>query len=60
MDLGGLVHHLVHGQRDEVAEHDVDHGTHSRHGRAHSEPSEAGFRNWGVQHPVFAKFFQQA
>src|SRR5216110_3054650 len=33
--LGGLVHHLVHGEGDEVAEHHVHDRAHAGHGRAH-------------------------
>ena len=60
MDFGGLVDHLVHGQSDEVSEHDVDHGTHSRHGCAHGEAGEACFRNRRIEHAVFAELLQQA
>jgi hypothetical protein len=60
MDFGGLVHHLVHGQRDEVAEHDVDHRTHSGHRRAHGKPGEARFGNRRIEHALFAELFEQA
>src|SRR5713226_8130087 len=40
--LGGLVHHLVHGQRDEVAEHHVDDRPHAGHGGAHADAGIAG------------------
>src|SRR6266852_5598246 len=40
--LGGLVHHLVHGQRDEVAEHHVDDRPHAGHRRPHTDSGVAG------------------
>ena len=59
MNFGGLVDHLVHGQSDEVAEHDVDDRPHAGHGRAYGESGESGFGNRRVEHAVFAEFFQQ-
>ena len=35
MNFRRLIHHLIHGQCDEVAKHDIYHRTHSRHGGAH-------------------------
>src|SRR5450755_1925267 len=60
MDFGGLIDHLVHGQCDEVAEHDVDYRTQSGHGGTYGESGETGFGDWRVEHAVFAEFFQQA
>ena len=60
MNLGGLVHHLVHGEPDEIAEHDVDHRTHAGHRGAHGNAGEAGFRNRRVEHALGAELFHQA
>ena len=58
--FGGLVHHLIHGQGQEVAEHDVDHRAQARHGRADANSSKAGFRNRRVDHALGAEFFHQS
>ncbi len=40
MHFGRLVHHLIHRQREEVAEHDVDNGPQSGHRRANTYARE--------------------
>src|ERR1700722_2570637 len=59
MNFGGLVDHLVHGQGNEVAKHDVDYRTHSGHGRANGKSGEAGFGNWSIEDALFAEFLEQ-
>ena len=60
VDFGGLIHHLVHGEADEIAEHDVDHRTHAGHRGAHGDAGESGFGNRRVEHALGAEFFHQA
>ena len=60
MHLGGLVGDLVHGQGDEVAEHDVHDRTHPRHGRADRQPRDAGFGDGRVDDPRRPELFHQA
>src|SRR5882724_5959533 len=55
-----LVHHLVHRQRQKIAEHDVDHRPHSRHRRANTHSRESRLRNRRVNHALRAEFFHQA
>ena len=45
MDLRRLVHDLIHDQREEVAEHDVDDGAHPGDRGAEAEAGDAGLRN---------------
>ena len=56
MDLGRLVHHLVHDQADEVAEHDVDDRPKPGHGRAHSKARKSRFRDGRIDHAIGAEF----
>ena len=58
--LGGLVDELVHHQRQEVAEHEVDHRTHAGHGGADRHAGEAGFADGRVAHPFGAELLDQA
>ena len=60
VDLGCLVHDLVHRQRDEIAEHDIDDGTHARHSSTHAHASDAGFRNRRINDTRGTKLFNQA
>ena len=60
MNLGRLIHHLVHDQPGEIAEHDVDHRTHTGHRRADADAGEAGFRDRRVEHAVGAELLHQA
>ena len=59
MHLGGLIHQLVHCQRQEIAEHDVDNRSQTRHRRSHSHPREARFRDRRVHHSLSAEFLHQ-
>src|SRR6266851_8735031 len=59
MNLGCLIDHLVHSQRDEIAEHDIDDGTKPGHGCTDSNASKASFGNWGIHYPLGAKFLHQ-
>src|SRR5438552_5284430 len=59
MNFGGLINHLVHGQRDEIAEHDVDDGSKPGHGCPDSNASKASFGNWSIHYPLGAKFLHQ-
>ena len=60
MSFGGLVHHLVHGEGDEVAEHNVDYGTQAGHGGADRDAGESGFGNGSIDDALGAEFFHQA
>ena len=60
MDFGGLVHHLIHGEPDEIAEHDVDHRAHAGHRGAYGDTSEARFRDRRVEHALGAEFVHQS
>src|SRR5213080_3709476 len=53
VDLGRLVHDLVHCQRDEITKHDVDDGAHTGHRSPHAQAGE--YFEWctGLGH-VFA------
>ena len=59
VSFGGLVHHLIHGQRQEIAEHDVDHGSQARHRSAHANSGKASFGNWRIDYSFGAEFFYQ-
>ena len=60
VSLGRLIHHLVHRQGDEVAEHDVDDRTHARDGRAYANPGKAGLRYGCINHPAGTKLLDEA
>ena len=60
MDLRGLVDHLVHDDRQEVAEHDVDDRPHAGHRGADAEAGEAGFRDRRVDDAVLAELVDEA
>jgi hypothetical protein len=59
MDFGGLIHHLIHRQGEEVAEHDVDDRAHAGHRGAYPYTRETGFGDGRVDYPVRAKFFYE-
>src|SRR6202049_905770 len=59
MNFGGLIDHLVHGQRNEIAEHDIDDRTKAGHGCTDSNASKASFGNWGIHYSLGAKFLHQ-
>src|SRR5439155_23311842 len=60
MNLGGLIHHLVHDQRREVAEHDIDDRPHTRHRRADGNSGETGFRYGRVHYALCTEFLDQS
>jgi hypothetical protein len=60
VNLGGLIHHLVHHEGQEVTEHDVDHRAHSGHRGAHANARKSGLGNGRVDHAAGAKFFYQS
>ena len=60
MRLGRLIAELVHDQEDEIAEHQVHDGARAGHGGPHGEAHEARLRDRRVEHPVGAKFLDQA
>jgi hypothetical protein len=43
MDLGGLVHQLIHDKRQEVTKHDLEDRTQTGHGGANRNAECAGF-----------------
>ena len=57
--LGGLVGDLVHGQGQEIAEHDVDHRPHAGHGGADADAGKAGFGDRRVDHAGRAELLDQ-
>jgi hypothetical protein len=57
--LGGLVDHLVHRQRDEVAEHHVDDRPHAGHGGADTDAGVAGLGDRRVDHALGAKLLDE-
>ena len=59
MNLRRLIDHLVHRQRDEVAEHDVDHRSHAGHRRADPDAGDARFRNRRIDHALGAELLYQ-
>ena len=59
VNLRRLIDHLVHRQRDEVAEHDVDDRPHAGHRRADADAGDARFGNRRVDHALRAEFFHQ-
>ncbi len=60
MDFRRLVDDLIHRQSEEVAEHDVDDGTHTRHGAPTPRPVMPGFGDGRVEDAFGAKFLNQA
>ena len=59
VNLGRLIDHLVHGQRDEIAEHDVHHRAHAGHRRADASPAMPGFGDRRIDDALGAKFLHQ-
>ena len=60
MHLRSLVHDLIHRQRDEITEHDVDYGTHAGHGTPHSQSGNTCFRDRCINHTRGPKLFDQS
>ena len=60
MNLGGLIHHLVHREGQEVAEHDVDHRAHAGHRRADTYAGETSFGDGRIDDAVGAEFFDES
>ena len=58
--FGGLVDHLIHGEGEEVAEHDVDDGAQAGHGGADADAGESGFGDGSIDDALGAEFFDQA
>ena len=59
VDLGGLVHELIHDQRQEVAEHDVDDGPHAGHRGADADAGEPGLRDRRVDDALRAELVDE-
>jgi hypothetical protein len=60
MDLGGLIDELVHHERDEIAEHHLEHRPLARHGGADRHAERARFGDRRVDHALGAEFGEQA
>ncbi len=60
VNLRRLIDHLVHRQRNEVAEHDVDDRPHAGHRRADTDTGDPRFGNRRVDHALGAEFFYQS
>ena len=60
VNLGRLVHDLVHCQRDEITKHDVDNGAHTGHRSADAQAGNTCFRDGCIDHARGPKFFDQA
>ncbi|OQC33497.1 MAG: hypothetical protein BWX70_00094 [Verrucomicrobia bacterium ADurb.Bin070] len=59
VELGGHIDELVDGQRDEIHEHDFDHGTLPRDRRADRDTGQRLFGDRGVTHALAAEFIDQ-
>ncbi|MPN27380.1 hypothetical protein SDC9_174811 [bioreactor metagenome] len=57
--LRRLVDQRIHGQRDEIHEHDLDHRLESAHRRPHGHGGDGGLGDRCVAHPLGAECFQQ-
>src|SRR5439155_15114545 len=57
--LGGLIDHLIHRQRDEVAEHHVDDRTHARHRGADADAGVARLGDRRVDDPLGAELLDE-
>src|SRR5881409_2653994 len=57
--LGGLVDHLIHRQRDEVAEHHVDDRAHARHRGADADAGVARLGDRRVDDPLGAELLDE-
>ena len=60
MDLRRLVRELVHDERHEVAEHDVDDRTHAGHRRSQPKASDPGFGDRSVEHAFGSELLDEA
>ena len=59
VNLRGLIDHLVHNERREITEHDVDDGTHARHCSPHGNARETGFGDRRIQHALGAELVDE-
>ncbi len=59
VDLRRLVRELVHDQGEEVAEHDVDDGTHAGHRGAEAEARDACLGDGRVEHTLAAELLHE-
>ena len=60
VNLGRLIHELIHRQSDEIPKHDVYHRSHPGHGGADADAAYAGFGDGRIDDAFRAKFFHQA
>jgi len=60
VNFRSLVHHLVHGERDEIAKHDVDDWTQSRHRGTDCHARETSLGDRRINHSRRAEFFHQS
>ena len=59
VDLRRLVDHLIHHQRQEVAEHDVDDRAHAGHRRTDGQAGKPGLGDRRVDHALRAELLHQ-
>ena len=59
IDLGRLIDQLVHDQRDEIAEHHLEHRPLPGHGGANRDAEGAGFRDRRIDHALAAELREQ-
>ncbi len=59
VSFGRLVHHLIHGQGQEIAKHDIDNRTQPGHRRADTDSREACFGDGCVEDSLRSEFFDQ-
>src|SRR5215469_78929 len=59
MNLGSLVHNLIHRQADEVPKHDIHNRAHAGHGSSYPQTRNTSFRNRRIDHPPWSKFIHQ-
>ena len=60
VNLGRLVHQLIHRQRQKIPKHDVHNGPQAGHRRAHAHSRESRLRNWRIKNALRPKFFHQS
>ena len=53
------IRQCVHRHRDEIHQHDLSHGTQSRHRSGHRRAQESRLADRGVAHPLPAKAYEQ-
>ena len=59
MNFCGVVDDLIQCQNAEIHGHELDDGMQPRHGGADCQACEAGFRDRGIHHPLWAEFFHE-